>query len=172
MPAAPRSKAAIRAGQAEDQAATEVLRQFRVIFNAVRQHFREVERCAGLGGAQVWALSEIRRNPGLGVTGLAGAMDIHQSTASNLVRGLLQRDLIRTEQGAQDRRSVKLWIKPAGRTVLRRVPGPFTGVLPKALADLDPATLARLRKDLAALIAVLGVGEEGEQAGHTPLAQM
>ena len=153
----------------EAQASAQVLRQFRLIFNSVRKHFREVESRTGVGGAQVWALSQIRNHPGLGVTELAAAMDVHQSTASNLVRSLLARDLIRTEQGTTDRRSVKLTIRPAGRAVLRRVPGPFTGVLPKALSELDHKTLKRLQADLAVLIEQMGGDEDGSQ---TPLAQM
>ena len=65
-----------------------MLRQFRVVFNAVRTHFQQVEKKVGIGGAQVWALSVIRRTPGAGVNSLAQAMNIHQSTASNLVRQL------------------------------------------------------------------------------------
>lgn len=40
------------------EASTRVLRQFRIVFNAVRSHFRQVEREAGIGGAQLWALTE------------------------------------------------------------------------------------------------------------------
>lgn len=47
--------------------ARQVLRQFRVIFNAVKVHFRQVERESGLGGAQVWALSVVAESPGIGV---------------------------------------------------------------------------------------------------------
>ncbi|HBZ08040.1 MAG TPA: MarR family transcriptional regulator, partial [Massilia sp.] len=72
---------------------TRVLRQFRIVFNAVKNHFRQVERDAGLGGAQLWALSVIAQSPGIGVTDLARALDIHQSTASNLVRALGSRGL-------------------------------------------------------------------------------
>ena len=155
--------------KARDAAAAQVLRQFRLVFNAVRQHFREVEKAAGLGGAQVWALSEIKGRPGLGVRDLSAAMDIHPSTASNLVRGLVAKGHVRTEQGAADRRAVQLWILPAGEAVLARVPGPFRGVLPKALDELDGPALLRLQSELAALIAVMGVDEE---AAQTPLAQM
>jgi hypothetical protein len=38
-------------------AATRVLRQFRQVFNAVKSHFRKVERVAGIGGEQPWAFS-------------------------------------------------------------------------------------------------------------------
>jgi len=68
--------------------AARVLRRFRLVFNAVKAHFQQVERSAGVGGAQLWALSIIREHPGRGVNDLARAMDVKQSTASNLVRAL------------------------------------------------------------------------------------
>ncbi|MFB2351302.1 hypothetical protein, partial [Priestia megaterium] len=52
-------------------------------------------------------------------------------------------------------------LRPAGSRILRRAPGPSTGVLPAALAGMDPKTLARLDKDLGALIAALGADERG-----------
>jgi len=48
-----------------------VLRRFRVVFNAVRTHFRQIEKQVGLGGAQVWALSLIKDHPGIGMGGIA-----------------------------------------------------------------------------------------------------
>lgn len=152
-----------------DELSIQVLRQFRVIFSSVRAHFREVEKSTGTGGAQVWALSHIRENPGLGVNQLAVALDIHQSTASSLVRSLVAKDLVKTEQGKEDRRSVRLLIRPAGRALLRKVPGPFTGVLPKALSSLDAPALRRLRRDLAVLIETMA---PDEAAARKPLAQM
>jgi DNA-binding MarR family transcriptional regulator len=148
--------------------ATRVLRRFRIVFNAVKAHFREVEKEAGVAGAQLWALSAIRARPGLGMRELAGAMDIHQSTASNLVRALVEKKLVAAAKGGADRRAVQLKLTPAGAKVLRRAPGPFTGVLPAALAEMDPQTLARLDKDLGKLIAALGTGARG---ARIPLSQ-
>lgn len=153
----------------DDAQAALVLRQFRVVFNAVRSHFLQVEKQVGIGGAQVWALHALASQPGLSMNDLAGAMDIHQSTASNLIRQLLKSGLVRTEKSATDRRSVKLYIEPAGQAILERAPGPFQGVLPEALNRLPPQTLQQLQKNLATLIAVL---EADEQAGGIPLAQL
>lgn len=141
--------------------ATRVLRQFRVVFNAVKTHFRQVEREAGLGGAQLWALSVIAGSPGIGVTDLARALDIHQSTASNLIKVLVERGLVGAAREAADRRGVALRVLPEGQQVLATAPGPFAGVLPDALASLDEATLARLEADLAKLIEALAADEEG-----------
>ena len=148
--------------------AVRVLRRFRLVFNAVKSHFQQVERSAGVGGAQLWALSIIHARPGLGVSELARAMDVKQSTASNLVKVLVERGLVSAMREAADRRAVQLRLQPAGRKVLRQAPGPFTGVLPQALASLDAQTLERLDADLARLIAVLGVDAQGAKV---PLGQ-
>ncbi len=157
-----------RVSHAPDEPAARVLRRFRLVFNAVKTHFREVEKKAGVAGAQLWALSVIREKPGLNMTDLARAMDVHQSTASNLVRTLLDRELVAGQKDGSDRRTVQLQLLPAGAKVLRRAPGPYTGVLPAALASMDPRTLARLDKDLGELITALGADRRG--AG-TPLGQ-
>ena len=143
------------------EASTQVLRQFRQVFNAVKAHFQQVEKKVGMGGAQVWALSIVRDQPGIGVGALARAMSIHQSTASNLVRALVERDLVVAAKEAADRRAVQLRLLPAGARVLRKAPGPLAGLLPEALLALDAATLARLHVDLATLIDVLGADERG-----------
>lgn len=151
------------------EGAVRVLRQFRLVFNTVKTHFQQMEKRAGLGGAQVWALSVLRDRPGIGVNDLARALDVRQPTASNLVKALAEQDMIEARKDERDGRAVKLHLRPAGARVLRRAPGPFTGVLPEALAALDPATLERLEQDLTVLIKVLGADERG---ANIPLSQM
>lgn len=151
------------------QAATRVLRQFRRVFNTVKTHFQQVEKLVGIGGAQVWALHIIREHPGIGVNGLAQAMDVRQPTASNLVRSLVAQSLIEVRKEARDRRAVQLHLLGAGQRILRRAPAPFAGVLPAALASLDAEALARLELDLDRLLAALGADERG---ASVPLAQL
>jgi DNA-binding MarR family transcriptional regulator len=153
----------------EPEPATRVLRQFRIVFNSVKTHFRQVEREAGLGGAQLWALSVIAQSPGIGVTELARSLDIHQSTASNLVRTLTARGLVSAAREGSDRRGVALRALPAADALLQSAPLPFAGVLPDALSSLDAATLERLEADLGRLIALLAADEAGAQV---PLAQI
>ncbi|KQW43554.1 MULTISPECIES: MarR family winged helix-turn-helix transcriptional regulator [unclassified Roseateles] len=153
----------------DDDEAMLVLRQFRQVLNTVKTHFQQVEKKAGLGGAQAWALSVVQQQPGVGVGGLARAMDIHQSTASNLVKALVERSLVEARKEGTDRRSVQLHLLPAGAQALRKTPGPFEGVLPGALRELDAPTLRRLRKDLAKLILVL---HADEKSAGIPLGEM
>ena len=144
-----------------EQADVLVLRQFRQVFNAVKSHFQQVEKTVGLGGAQVWALSVVRAQPGIGMGALAKAMSVHQSTASNLVRTLIEREMVVAVKQGADRRAVQLNLLPAGAKVLRNAPGPFAGVLPDALKALSPATLARLQSDLTELIVAIDADERG-----------
>lgn len=163
-PPRPARAAATRNSTASDASgdpAVQVLRRFRLVFNAVKTHFRQVEKKAGVGGAQVWALAIVRDAPGIGVSELARSMDIHQSTASNLIRSLVEQQLLAAEKDGIDRRAVQLRVLPAGLKVLKRAPGPFTGVLPQALAGLDRPTLKRLDRDLGKLIEALGADERG-----------
>ncbi|WP_374427556.1 MarR family winged helix-turn-helix transcriptional regulator [Ideonella dechloratans] len=152
-----------------DEPAARVLRRFRQVFNAVKTHFQQVERQVGVGGAQVWALSVIQARPGIGVNELAKALDIRQSTASNLVRALVDRGLVATARAERDRRAVELRLLPPGAQILAQSPGPFSGVLPEALAQLDGPTLARMEADLARLIDLLDADEE---SAGLPLASM
>ena len=161
--------AAAQAKAASNDASASVLRRFRVVFNAVKSHFRQVETTVGIGGAQLWALGVIRERPGIGIGDLAQAMDVHHSTASSLAKALVERHLIAATKDGADRRAVSLRVLPAGTKVLQGAPGPFTGVLPDALASLDSKTLRRLDRDLAKLIVAL---EADERATGIPLAHM
>lgn len=153
----------------ETRAAARVLRQFRLVFNVVKTHFQQIEKKVGVGGAQVWALHVVQQRPGIGVHGLAQAMDVRQPTASNLVKSLAEQGLLQVRKEGHDRRAVQLHVLPPGLDVLERAPGPFAGVLPQALDSLDEATLARLEQDLGALIGRLGADD---RAAGIPLAQM
>jgi len=148
--------------------AARVLRKFRLVFNAVKTHFQQVEKMAGVGGAQLWALSIVDAQPGLGINALARAMDVHQSTASNLVKTLVERGYVAAAKGSADRRVVQLIVLPAGAAILGRAPGPFSGVLPQALSRLDPQILHRLDADLGLLIHRLDPDRRG---AHIPLGQ-
>jgi DNA-binding MarR family transcriptional regulator len=147
-----------------------VLRCFRLVFNAVKSHFQQLEKRSGLGGAQIWALSVIQQYPGIGAGTLAQAMDIHQSTASNLVKILIERDLVEAQKSESDRRSVQLTVLPEGKRILKNVPGPFVGVLPDALERLDAVTLKNLRRDLTKLTAL--IQDLDEKAALIPMSEM
>ena len=166
-PSARALTATVAADEGEPATQETVLQQFRIVLNAVKAHFQQVERKAGIGGAQLWALSIVREQPGIGVKALAAALNVRQPTASIIVRNLSQQGLVVAGRDGPDRRSVQLHIAAEGRKVLKRAPGPFSGVLPEALKALDPATLNLLTTALAQLILRL---DTDDRAATTPLS--
>ena len=146
-----------------------VLRQFRSVFSTVRKHFQIMEKSAGIGGAPIWAMHLIAKEPGIGVTQLAQAMDVHQSTASNLVKSLVQAGFIHTEKAAHDKRVVEMYALPEGLKLLKKVPGPYSGVLPQALSELDDQTLQELERSLEVLLQRMDIDES---SAKTPMAMM
>ena len=170
--------AAVQAGHAlaattPSETSASVLRQFRIIFNAARTHFRQVEQATGMSGTQLWALHLIQSHPGLGVNGLAQQLDIRQPTASGLIKALMTRELVEVRREAKDRREVQLHITSLGESILSQAPTPFSGVLPQALSLLPHETLAALEADLATLIRILDPDGRGSKVpiGLTPFGR-
>ncbi len=157
------------AAPASADPAVESLRRFRQIFAAVRTHFRQVEQITGTGAAQLRALSLLREQPGLRLSELARAMDIHQSTASNLVKTLVDRQLVSSLRNGNDARVMHLNLLPAGEKILQRLQGHYIGVLPQALQSLPPAVLKRLNADLDLLLAAM---QADGRAALSPLATL
>ena len=149
--------------------AFELLRLFRIIFKSTTQHFSEVETSAGIGGASLWALAEIADADDLTVTGLAKAMSIHQSTASNLLEKLETGGCIARERSTDDRRVVNLSLTGKGREVLVNAPPPYRGILLDALTRLDPRRLEQLQRDLSDLVETLAT--KHEQGAFEPLGK-
>ena len=111
----------------------------------------------------------MHEHPGIGVNDLSNLMDIHQSTASNLVKSLVTSELIEVRKNIEDKRIVELHINTAGKRILKKAPAPFSGVLPNALLQLNPKVLGRLNDDLSDLLELL---EADESAAKTPLANL
>jgi DNA-binding MarR family transcriptional regulator len=135
----------------------QVLEQFRVIFKSIRGHYLSVEKRAGISGALLWALAQVAAEPGTQVGGLARALAVHQSTASNLLRRLESRGLVSRRREGKDQRKVQLFATGKGLRVLKRAPQPLIGVLQQALSDLPPAKLHRLHKHLDSVIGAMKV---------------
>ncbi len=154
----------------QNSQAKSVLKQFRVIFGTVKQHFREIEVACGISGSQLWLLNEIATYPELGVSRLAENMAIHQSTCSLLVEKLVKKQLVAKQRLSEDQRKVGLMVTEAGKAVLAKAPQPVDGVLPQVLASLAQSELASLQSSLNLVIAKLN--SESDCLSSRPLADM
>ncbi|RYD66295.1 MAG: MarR family transcriptional regulator [Sphingomonadales bacterium] len=147
---------------------TGVASHLRTILLLVTSQFREMEQKSGLAATQIWALNVVAANESLGVSALADTMGIHQSTASNILKPLLERGLVDAKRSGEDRRAVHLKLTAKGKRLLAKAPGPFTGVLTAGSGELDPATLRRLERDLGRLVEVLQTKIAADKAVRPP----
>lgn len=154
----------------QNSQAKSVLKQFRIIFGTVKQHFREIEISCGISGSQLWLLNEIANRPELGVSRLAENMAIHQSTCSLLVEKLVKKQLVAKQRLSEDQRKVGLMITEAGRAILAKAPQPVDGILPQVLASLAQTELASLQTSLNLVITKLDA--ENNALATQPLADM
>ncbi|WP_415880067.1 MarR family winged helix-turn-helix transcriptional regulator [Methylomonas sp. TEB] len=138
----------------------EVLKQFRLIFKAVQQHSQWVETHCGVTSAQLWALWELSKTPGLKVTELAKAMSIHHSTASNMLDKLAKKGLILRERVSEDQRVVTVTLTQEGIELLNQVPTPPQGILQHALFDLPENVLKSLAKNLNVLVQEMKIKDD------------
>jgi DNA-binding MarR family transcriptional regulator len=146
-----------------------VLQQFRELFRVSQRHFQRIEARCGLGGAQLWALSEVGKNPGLTISELARALSVHLSTSSNLLDKLEEHGLTRRERKSRDQRLVRVYVTAAGNRVLARAPKPLEGIIPDALRRMPPTTVRRLHRDLQELLKVTSA--RSARAAMKPLGE-
>ena len=92
-----------------------VLKSFRIIYGAVRQHFRQVRRTCGISGSQLWILHELLRTNGIGVSELATKLGIHQSTCSQHVEKLVRAGYLKKMRLSDDQRRVELIVTAKGQ---------------------------------------------------------
>lgn len=133
----------------------ETLCKFRIIIRAAQRHSTAIQKKCGISGAQLWILQEIADAPGLRVGELAARMAIHQTTTSNLLDALEKRGYLKKARDDADQRVVNLLLTPSGARVLRKAPRPARGLLPEALARIDPKKQAQLNSGLQALIDII-----------------
>ena len=156
--------------QNKKELSLEVLKQFRIIYGSVRQHFREIEHTCGVTGSQLWIIQELAKTPDIGVSELAERLSIHQSTCSLLLDKLVVRKLVIKERSKEDQRRVGLRLTEEASNLIRKAPGPADGVLPEALRALSENSIIELYASLEKVIQQLNVSDQ--QLAEKPLSDL
>ncbi|HEX3623213.1 MAG TPA: MarR family transcriptional regulator [Acidimicrobiales bacterium] len=91
---------------------------------------------------QYRALIVLWTRPGVTVTDLAEALDIHASTATRMCDRLARKQLVRRTQGTADRRATELRLAAAGRRLVERVTDRRRRAIAAITATLSPDVTA------------------------------
>ena len=129
-----------------------VLKKFRSLFRFAKSHSGTQQKRTRVSRAEMWALCELRAHPGMRVTELADAMALRQSTVSNLINKLIQRQLVRRKGDNMDARVVHLYLTASGERVVIKIPSAPHNVLLNTLEHLSIRTLRLLDRELGSVL--------------------
>lgn len=120
---------------------------------------RVADREAGVGPAQLSALSVLYFSPGLALTALADIEDVSQPTMTRIVRSLEEVGAVEREASATDRRVQLVSISAGGRRIFEAARARRLTIIEGMLARMDEATVAALRPLLTPLAAAVNARE-------------
>lgn len=149
--------------------AKRVLLQFRVIANAVKSSAPPVPSLTGVTDRKLLALRAVAEAPGLSMNALAVALEIRQPTASQVVKFLVQKQLVEVSRDSRDRRAVRIRASGLGLALLEGLPSQFDfgERLPRALAQVGPASLSSLEASLEVLLNALSLAHRSRHVAST-----
>jgi DNA-binding MarR family transcriptional regulator len=110
--------------------------------------------------AQLELIRLVRRNPDLSVADAAAELGLAPNTVSTLVRQLADNGVLERVRDRTDGRVVRLRLTPDTRRRVEAWLDRRTAVTARALAGIDPADRAALRRALPVLAAVAGALEQ------------
>ena len=143
---------------AEARAALDAIRR---IVRMLRESSGAAERRAGVSGAQLFVLQQLRsRGAALSLRALAERTATHESSVSVVVQRLVDAGLVARRRSREDARRVELSLLPAGRALLRRAPPLAQEKLIAALERLEARERRSLARSLEALVARLGLAAQ------------
>lgn len=122
----------------------------RRIVQALRISSRQAEVRAGIPGAQLFVLSQLRDGAQLSVNELADRTATHQSSVSVVVDRLVKRGLVRRSVAEDDARRRVVKLTGEGSATLRGAPDPVQERLISALQRMDADTVRQLALALTA----------------------
>lgn len=136
---------AVQLGRQTD--AQRVLKAIRIILRSERAKEQAVNPASGLSGAQLFVLDALAIAPGQSVTDLAASTNKTHSTISEVVRGLVARDLVDRSADRLDARRSTLTLTARGMACAKRSRR-AKGNLIRGLRRLGPKERRALREAL------------------------
>ena len=148
-----KSNASVRnTAQRQHVVALQVLKKLRQAMRLAKPKSDTAQKRVRATNAQIWVLRSIGEHPGIRVTDLAIATALHQSTISNLIRRLKQRQLVRDKRDDIDARVAHLYLTAAGERAVDTGPSAPQNSLPSTLEHLSAKALNLLDRDLTQLL--------------------
>jgi DNA-binding MarR family transcriptional regulator len=141
--------------------ALDFLRLLWAIEHGLQRMSKRMEAGLGVTGPQRLVLRIVGRFPGLSAGDLAGIVQLHPSTITGILQRLVGRGLLVRERDPEDKRRVRLRLKPRARTFTR---ASQSGTVERAVTRaLGRARAQQVRAARAVLSAVAGALNEANE---------
>lgn len=115
---------------------------------------------------QYRAVVIVAQRPGLGVSDLAAALEVHPTTATRMCDRLVAKGRLRRRASPDDRRATELHLTPSGQELLDRVADRRRRAITAIVARMDPDAAADAVRALAAFSEAAGEsGPAGDPLG-------
>jgi DNA-binding MarR family transcriptional regulator len=150
-PASQRRRRAAHA-KADQQDVASIVQSLRRMTRAIELYSQDVQRSFGLTGPQLWTLKNLLRQGPLTPNRLATSLAVDQSSVSSLLKRLEAKGLISRTRVAEDQRSVRIDLTPAGRDLATRAPDAAQGRLLHGLNQMPPIRVRSLRRSMETLV--------------------
>jgi DNA-binding MarR family transcriptional regulator len=146
----------------DSDVAYQILRSIRRILRKVSEHSRQLSREAGLTVPQLLCLRAIAEEPkgiDVNVALVSRKVRLSAPTVSHILDRLEAAGLARRVRNPRDRRQVCLFLTPAGRTKLERMPTPLHEEFLDRLRALEPTERRLLLGSLEKIVAMMEADE-------------
>lgn len=131
---------------------TQALIAARALIDRMTVLYRDLERTTGAPIALHRALASIGAVPGIPASKLAEQLGIQRPGVSHVLKSLAGRGWVERVRSDADQRSVRLYVTPAGQSILDATSGRAAGTLQHCVRQLSDAELEGLRQGLAAVL--------------------
>jgi DNA-binding MarR family transcriptional regulator len=132
--------------------AREIAQDLRSVLRYAQSHSKTLEKTSGISEAQLMALRQIFASPGAKVSDLSKMLSLHQSTTSNMLDKLQDKNLVKRERNGPDHRAVRLYLTPKGGQLLSQVSPQQQDFMTAAMSQMSDQELQSLRSGLGALL--------------------
>ena len=138
-----------------DAAISEIMQSLRRIIKSLQDYSQTVSSHFGITGPQLWALKTIYQRGNLSLGELSKGMYLHPSTVSGVVDRLEKKGFVLRDRTEKDRRVVKVYLTPKGKTLVRRTPNPVQGKMIYGLRKLKKGKLNLIYESVRELVGIM-----------------
>lgn len=132
----------------------------------LRRRFDERARAIGVTRQQWRVLTTLSRHEGANQSALAEILEVEPITLCRMIDRLEEAGLVERRRDPDDRRAWRIHLTERARPLIGKLRAIADALMVEALADIDPADLPALERNLQSIRRNLAQSPQGKEASH------